>query len=90
MGFRSMTVAFTFSQQPLSAPADEVVVKEVRLDGKQEFFECLKVQRTLQNWLDEGDIDMPAEAKKARETVAAKREAGGRMGLSTLCYDRAK
>jgi hypothetical protein len=77
MGFRSMTVAFTFSQQPL-------------LDGKQEFFECLKVQRTLQNWLDEGDIDMPAEAKKARETVAAKREAGGRMGLSTLCYDRAK
>lgn len=71
-------VAFNFSQQPLSAAMDEDVVKEVRLDGEQEFFDWLKVQRTLQNWLDGNDIDMPAEAKKARETVAAKREAEGR------------
>lgn len=38
-------VAFNFSQQPLSAAMDEDAVKEERLDGKQEFFDWLKVQR---------------------------------------------
>lgn len=68
-------VGFNFSQQPLSSAADEDVVK---LDDKKQFLDWMKVQRTLQNWMEEDSADMPKQAQDGREKAGAARKAEGR------------